>query len=267
VIRPSQDESKEVQWRVTGNQVTVRATELGLIANAWDISQKTVVGAPAFMDKQVWEVTAKLPAPDTPPAPGRPASFDIDQVRLMLRSLLAERFGLQSHIEDRIGSAAYTLWAGTPKLKKADPANRASCTATPAPGEKNPRLANPFLTNYMHCDNVTMDEFARELQGYSGYVIKTPVRNATGIEGRYDLTLSFTGLHQLELLGLAQGGATPAPGAARSGTEGPGASDPAGVVVLLPDAVARQLGLKLELERRPVPSLVVDHIDEKPTEN
>ena len=40
---------------------------------------------------------------------------------------------------------------------------------------------------------------------------------------RYDLTLSFTGLHQLEMLGLAQGGATPAPGAAR--TEGPGAND------------------------------------------
>ena len=117
-----------------------------------------------------------------------------------------------------------------------------------------------MLTNYIHCDNVTMDEFARELQGYSAFVIKTPVLNATGMEGRYDLTLNFTGLHQLEMLGLAQGGATPPPGSA------PTAGDPAGVVTLQ-DAVARQLGLKLELERRPVPSLVVDHIEIKPTQN
>ncbi|MEO8097764.1 MAG: TIGR03435 family protein [Acidobacteriota bacterium] len=33
------------------------------------------------------------------------------------------------------------------------------------------------------------------------------------------------------------------------------------------DAVNQQLGLKLELRKRPMPVLVVDHIDEKPTEN
>jgi uncharacterized protein (TIGR03435 family) len=266
VIRPSKDESRAVQVRLTGNQVTIRGTGLGLIATAWDISQKTVVNAPEFADKQIWEITAKLPIPDAAPTPGRRVAVDFDQVLLMMRSLLAERFGLKTHLEDRVVGGAYTLRAGTLKLKKADPASRSSCTDTPAPGEKNPRLANPLLTNYMHCDNVTMDEFARELQGYSGFVIKTPVLNATGIEGRYDLTLSFTGLHQLEMLGLAQGGATPAPGAARSGTEEPGTSDPAGVL-LLQDAVAKQLGLKLELERRPVASLAVDHIEEKPTEN
>jgi len=260
VVRPSKDESRAVQWNVTGNQVTVRGTALGLIATAWDISQKTVVDYPAYADKQIWEVTAKLPIPDTPPTPGRRNPIDSDQVLLMLRSLLAERFELKAHLEDRPGSGYTLRAAGTPKLKKADPANRASCTDTPAPGEKIARAENPLLTHYMHCKNVTMDEFARELQAYSGYVIKTPVLNATGIEGRYDLTLSFTGLHQLELLGLAQGGATPPPGSA------PVPGDPAGVL-LLPDAVARQLGLKLELERRPMPSLVVDHIAEKPTEN
>ena len=121
-----------------------------------------------------------------------------------------------------------------------------------------------MVTQYMHCTNVTIDQFARELQGYSGYIIKTPVLNATGIPGRYDLALSFTGLHQLERLGLAQGGATPPPGAPR--TEGPGADDPTGVV-LLQDAVAKQLGLKLVLEKRPIPALVVDSMQEKPTEN
>jgi uncharacterized protein (TIGR03435 family) len=264
VIRPSKNESKEAQARLQSfDQVIMSGSERRLISLAWDISEKTIFDAPAYTDDKVWEISAKLPPPDTSQMPGRGPGVDFDQVRLMLRSLLAERFGLKQHIENRPGNA-YTLQAGTPKLKKADPANRASCTDKVPPGEKDPRATNPMVTQYMRCTNVTIDQFARELQGYSGYIIKTPVLNATGIQGRYDLTLSFTGLHQLEMLGLAQGGATPPPGAAR--TEGPGANDPTGVV-LMQDAVAKQLGLKLVLEKRPIPALVVDSMQEKPTEN
>jgi uncharacterized protein (TIGR03435 family) len=265
VIRPSKNESKEAQARFDrADHVTLSGSERRLISLAWDISEKTIFEAPAYMDDKVWEISAKIPTPDTPQMPGTRPRIDFDQVRLMLRSLLFERFGLKAHIEERPGNA-YTLQAGTPKLKTADPANRASCTDRVAPGEKDPRTVNPMVTQYMRCTNVTIDQFARELQGYSGYIIKTPVLNASGIQGRYDLTLSFTGLHQLELLGLAQGGATPAAGAARS-TEGSGASDPTGVV-LLQDAVARQLGLILKLEKRPIPALVVESMQEKPTEN
>jgi uncharacterized protein (TIGR03435 family) len=187
----------------------------------------------------------------------------------MLQSLLVERFGLKVHTEDRPGNA-YTLLPSTPKMKKADPANRASCTDRVPPGEKDPRTENPMVTQYMHCTNVTVDQFARELKGYSGAIIKTPVLNKSGIEGRYDLTLSFTGIHQLELLGLAQGGATPKPSPGGDKSSGPGAgevADPGAVPVMLQDAVAKQLGLKLVLEKRPIPALVVDHIEEKPTDN
>jgi uncharacterized protein (TIGR03435 family) len=31
--------------------------------------------------------------------------------------------------------------------------------------------------------------------------------------------------------------------------------------------VSKELGLKLEKQRRPAPVLVIDHIEEKPTEN
>jgi uncharacterized protein (TIGR03435 family) len=182
-----------------------------------------------------------------------------------MRSLLAERFGLKAHTEDRPGMA-YTLYAGTPRLKAANPANRASCTDLPAPGDKNPRTDNPLLTQYTHCDNVTMDQFAREFQAHSGYIIKSPVLNRTGIDGRYDVTLSFSSLDTLETLGIVPNahGLVPAAGV-EGGGAGPG--DPRGVPVMLIDAVAKQLGLKLVFEKRPISVLVVDHIEEKPTEN
>jgi uncharacterized protein (TIGR03435 family) len=114
----------------------------------------------------------------------------------------------------------------------------------------------------MHCDNVTMDQFARQFQTNSGYIVKTPVLNRTGIEGRYDMTLSFSALHTLEALGLAPNANGPA-----TGGEGGGPGDPAGVPVMLTDAVSKQLGLKLVFEQRPISALVVDHIEEKPTDN
>jgi uncharacterized protein (TIGR03435 family) len=101
-------------------------------------------------------------------------------------------------------------------------------------------------------------------------IIKTPVLNKSGIEGRYDLTLSFSGIHILESLGLAQGGATPKPSASggdKSGGDAGEVADPGGVPVMMQDAVAKQLGLKLVLEKRPIPALVIDHIEENPTEN
>jgi uncharacterized protein (TIGR03435 family) len=45
-----------------------------------------------------------------------------------------------------------------------------------------------------------------------------------------------------------------------------GASDPNGALSLA-DAVSKQLGLKLELKKRPMQGPVIDHIEEKPTEN
>ena len=45
------------------------------------------------------------------------------------------------------------------------------------------------------------------------------------------------------------------------------ASDPMGGGASLFDAVDKQLGLKLEARKRTHPVFVIDHIEEKPTEN
>ena len=46
----------------------------------------------------------------------------------------------------------------------------------------------------------------------------------------------------------------------------PEASDPTDAVSLF-DALNKQLGLKLDAEKRPVPVLVIDRVEREPTEN
>jgi uncharacterized protein (TIGR03435 family) len=96
-----------------------------------------------------------------------------------------------------------------------------------------------------------MAQIADELQHVAPGYVYSSVVDATGIKGSWDFTLSFSSAN------LTQGG----------GDEGKSAtSDPNGALTLF-DAVSKQLGLKLEKQKRPVPVLVIDHIEEKPTEN
>jgi uncharacterized protein (TIGR03435 family) len=56
------------------------------------------------------------------------------------------------------------------------------------------------------------------------------------------------------------------PGAQFDPNKASDANDPNGSVTL-PEAMQKQLGLKLEMGKRPLPVLVIDHIDEKPADN
>lgn len=122
---------------------------------------------------------------------------------------------------------------------------------------KDPRDANPTRSRLVSCQNMSMSELADRLQGLASGYIHSPVLDATGIEGFYDFTFNFSPA------GLVQG----AGGGGRGGDGASGAAaDPNGGLSL-PDALNKQLGLKLELVKRPVPVLVIDHMDEKATEN
>jgi uncharacterized protein (TIGR03435 family) len=96
------------------------------------------------------------------------------------------------------------------------------------------------------------DEFQRIAAGF----IYSPVLDATGIKGSWDFTLSFSSVD------LVKGNAAGSGDASASGS----ASEPNGALSFF-TAVNKQLGLKLEKEKRPVPVLVIDHIEEKPTAN
>jgi uncharacterized protein (TIGR03435 family) len=100
-----------------------------------------------------------------------------------------------------------------------------------------------------------MSEFAEQLPGLSRGYIRIQVLEATGIKGAYDFTLSFSGT-----------GISPTEAALGAAAGQTGATVPDGGITLF-DALEKQLGLKLEKRNIPMPVVILDHIEQKPTDN
>jgi uncharacterized protein (TIGR03435 family) len=258
VINPSKPDEPE-RGRIDGGQLSVQGLSMKfLIEFAWDLNDndsEMVVNAPKWLDTEKFDVLAK--ADIAPPANGKRNAQQIDQddLEAMLRSLLIDRFQMKVHMEDR-PVTAYTLVADKPKLTKGDATVRTRCKEGPGPDGKDPRISNPVLNRLVTCQNMTMAEFADELQDLVPGYIFTPVKDGTGLQGGWDFTLWFSGAGQLP-------GATP-PSAGQA--PGSSASEPTGALSLF-DAIQKELGLKLVKEMRPAPVLVIDHINEQPTPN
>lgn len=228
-----------------------------LIQQAWNVPPDMILGAPAWMDSDHWDIVAK--ASDVG-ASENGRQIDLDAMWAMMRALLMDRFKLAVHFESR-PMTAYTLVAAKPKLKKADPATRTRCTEGLAEDTRDdPRDRNPARSRLVTCQNITMPQFAERLQWTANGYIHSPVIDATGLEGGFDFTLNFSPA------GLAQGLGRGGPVRDGGPGEAPAASDPNGAISLF-DAVEKQLGLKLEAQKRPVEVLVIDHAEQKPTEN
>ncbi|HTS61589.1 MAG TPA: TIGR03435 family protein [Candidatus Acidoferrales bacterium] len=230
-----------------------------LISIAWDLNgDEMLVGAPKWLEDDRYDILAKAPAGVaigdlTPQRTSVPVN--IDALRPMIRSLITERFQMVAHMEERPVDA-YTLVAAKPKLKKADPASRTRWQEGALPDAKGSKNANSALGRLVTCQNMTMAQFAGLLPGIAPGYLHTPVLDATGLEGGWDFTFSFSPVGVLRLNRTQNGdGSTPNE-----------ASDPNGAVSLF-DAVARQLGLKLEQHKRPVSVLVIEKIERKATEN
>jgi uncharacterized protein (TIGR03435 family) len=257
-IKPSKPDTQS-RGSVTLDQVNLQATNLKfMITFAWDLNfndPETIVNAPKWLDTDKFDILAKVSSDvHTDPGTNGPR-IEIDDLRQTLRALLIDRFNMKAHMEDQPISA-YTLISVNPKLRKADPLSRTRCKEGPGPDGKDPRIANPSLNRLLTCQNMTMAQICDELQRVAPGYIYTPILDSTGIQDSWDFTLSFSSADITQA--RAAGSGTPS-------TDG-SASDPNGALTL-PDAVSRQLGLKLEKQKRPAPVLVIDHIDEKPTEN
>jgi uncharacterized protein (TIGR03435 family) len=237
------------------------ATLKSLIKYAWSLefnSDELVAGGPKSLDTNKWNIIAKASV-----APGTTGQFDRDSLRLMLRNLLIDRFQLKTHMEDR-PVTAYTLIAVNPKLQKADPLGRTGCKEGPAPASRDPRETNPIRSRLVTCTNMTMAQLADRLPGIASAYLQMPVLDMTGLGGVFDFTLNFStaGDFQRALRGGGDRGAPAGPPA--NGTSS--ASDPSAAISLF-DALIKQLGLKLEMQKRPLSVLVIDHAEEKPADN
>jgi len=250
-IRPSQPNATNTRARLEHGRVDAENVPLkAIIQYAWDLSgDELMADLPKFADSVRYDITAKAP----PPAPG--TETDEEDLRLMLRALLQDRFNLKSHREERTVDGYVLSNPGKPKLQKADPSNRTGCKEGPGADGKDPRIANPILNRLISCQNMTMAQFVEQLPNIANGYAHVSVLDTTGLTDAYDFSVSFSGIGLLRN-GLGQSG----------GSNANGASDPSGAISL-PDAINRQLGLKMELKKRPMQVLVIDHLDEKPTAN
>lgn len=184
-----------------------------------------------------------------------------DQMRLMMRSLLAERFRLEAHFEQRTfpAFALELVNPGKTGPKLRPHSEGVPCEETPATNGPMPRDSKAFPPV---CDayvgdlepnramkfgsrNTTLDLMAGALSRLGG--LDRPMVDRTGLEGRYDFTIEFAP--------EPNGGPAAASDAA---------SDPAGPTFIR--ALKEQLGLKLESVKADFPLLVIDRI-ERPSGN
>jgi uncharacterized protein (TIGR03435 family) len=156
----------------------------------------------------------------------------------MLRSLLADRFKLTFHREQKDFSI-YEL-----QVAKNGPKLKPSGSRPDEPAVVGPGVVYPPDRVVLPGRNATMTNFVSLLQRA---ILDRPVVDKTGLSGRYDFDLEWAPDET-----QFSGGLPPAPETSQSPP--------------LFEAIQQQLGLKLEATRGPVSALVVDQA-ERPSAN
>jgi uncharacterized protein (TIGR03435 family) len=198
------------------------ATMTDLVAAAYGVERDNVFGGPDWLDLDRFDVIARAPDGTSQQA-----------LRVMLQSLLAERFQLVVHMDQK-PRAGYLLSTGSgkPNMKESN-SGPPGCQRLPQPAEAGPIPAV--------CHGLTMAAFASQLSGAAGDYLNGPVVDDTKLEGAWDFTLKWTPRGRL--------------------------ADAEADGINIFDAIDKQLGLKLEAKQIPMPVLVVDRVNRKPAEN
>lgn len=237
-----------------GGRFQTEGSPLSFLVNrAFNINNRDqVVGLPPWADSTMFDITAKasIEAPSSNPM------VDAETLAPMLLNLLKERFHLTFHTEERPCNTYTLTSAGKPKMKKADPASRIFCkTPPPPPGA-------PPMSRVLTCQNVTIAQLGERLQGMA-QGLSWPVADATELDGAWDFTLTFNFMSMPPPMirgPVGDIGRDNAPAM-------PTAADPTDTGMTIFQAVDKQLGLKLTMQKRPMQVIVIDHIDRTPTEN
>jgi uncharacterized protein (TIGR03435 family) len=223
-----------------GGRVQISGAPLQfLIAQAWDIPPDLVADAPKWLASDRYDIVGK--APDAFAGLGQ--TLDIEDLRPMLRALLTERFAMKVHRETRDAPVYALVRSGKaePKMTKSQSTDLAGCMQGTSATAVAP---NSRLTSVWTCRNISMNLFATRIRDMAPAYINHFTVDATGIEGTWDFTIAWT-----------PNGPRPGPG-----------EDPDGSMTVF-EALPKELGLKLDEQKRPAPVLVIDHIEQKPTDN
>jgi uncharacterized protein (TIGR03435 family) len=208
-----------------GRLLTVNTTLSDLITFAYEIHPKQLISAPAWIDEDKFDITAKYSGEGVPSA---------GQMRSLLRKLLAERFKLSLHHDKKeLLVFALSQTKAGPKLAKSS-----------ADLNQPPDMSFQDLGK-LKVINGSMQDLASVMQSA---VLDRPVIDRTGIAGRYNFTLNWT---PDESQFHALGATIPHPTASTSQPP------------LLTSAIQGQMGLKLDSTMASVEVVVLDHV-EKP---
>jgi uncharacterized protein (TIGR03435 family) len=204
----------------------VNVTVRDLLEVAFALPETQMLGGPDWAATERFDIKATAEPAMTEQLTALPADQAKLLKRRMLQALLANRFRVSTHIENRdMPAFALIIAKGGSKLE------RTTSTATDLSGERG-RIS-------IKGGNDSLTVLAFELSWRLG----RPVINRTGLQGRYEITLTWAADDD----------------ASAAGPEIANAPS-------LFTAIQEQLGLKLESGREPVPTLIIDHA-EKPSEN
>jgi uncharacterized protein (TIGR03435 family) len=167
-IKPSLPETA-TSIQIRGNRfVTEGTTFLDLFKYAYSIHPDQLVGGPAWLRKDKFDIVAD------PETDSRPNS---DQMKILVQHLLTERFHLVMHREKRRLPVFVLLrMSGEPKLKK----SAANPDGFPVVGYSP--------AGRLEVGNSTMGNFAAFLQRF---ILDRPTVDETGISGKYDFVLRW----------------------------------------------------------------------------
>jgi uncharacterized protein (TIGR03435 family) len=228
-IKPSDPGRPGRLFRIQVRHFSTINTTLGaLMSWAYNIHPQQIVGAPAWLDSEKFDVDGK------PDGEGQPS---MDQWKTMTQKLLAERFQLKFHQEKKeLSVYALVVAKNGPKISKSE-----------ADPNAPPSLLFRGL-GVLPVHNASMQEFTQVMQMA---VLPRPVVDQTGLQGKYDFMLQWTP----DETQFASLGGIP-----------PNLPEKADAPPDLFTAIQQQAGLKLEATKAMVGVLVIDKV-EKPSEN